>query len=165
LRLSRRRKNQTKSHKRLLISASFAVEDFISKIIPFLVVKKAKALEALGESTASNTWRKAREISVNQAAQEYSLGVLNMHEVAAKYGVGYRRLLNKLDELGIRKRHRWENGTWRDVKGKFKITRHDAEIVKNMPLVLLSVADIARVLNCHNSTIRWMRSGKTWRHI
>ena len=154
-----------KPSKTLLICSSFGVFDFLTNVLPFLIVKREKAESALEMLKEPNRVKRARESSVMEAAREYANGTLNLQQAEAKYGIGRKRMLRKLRELGIRKRHRWENGTWRDVRGKFKITRRDAETVKAMPLVLLRVPDIAGLLNCHPDTIRLMRAGKTWRHI
>ena len=156
---------RTKSHKRLCVSGACSVEDFLSNILPFLIVKKDKATAALELVRGAGRTRWARESSVESAAREYEKGILSLQQAEAKYGISRRRMLRKLHELGIRKRHRWENGTWRDSKGKFKLTRHHAEIIKSMPLVLFHVSDVAALLDCHPDTIRLMRSGKTWRSI
>ena len=158
------RKNQRPS-KTLIITSSNGVEDFLTSVLPHLIVKKEKTEFALTLLSEPNRVKKAREDAVNKAAAEYSQGILSLQQAEAKYGIGRKRMLRKLKELGIRKRHRWENGTWRDVKGKFTLTRHHAGIVKAMPLVLFHVKDIANLLNCHPDTIRLMRAGKTWRHI
>lgn len=158
------RKNQRPS-KTLILTSSNGVEDFLTSVLPHLIVKKQKSEQAILNLAEPNRVRRAREDAVNSAAREYSVGTLSLQQAEAKYGIGRKRMLRKLRELGVRKRHRWENGTWRDSKGKFKLTRHHAEIIKSMPLVLLRVADVASLLDCHSDTIRLMRSGKTWRHI
>lgn len=160
-----KRSPKHKPSKTLLITSSFAVEDFLSRCLPYLIVKRPKSEIALQQLRQPNLVRKARESSTEQAAREYALGELNRTEAASKYGVGYRRLSRKMKELGIPLRKRWENGTWRSKSGKFAITKSHVKIIRSMPFEILTHGDVAELLNCHRSTIDKILTEPYWKNV